>query len=61
MSDFLTEDIDVLLNAPEAPKLSEDEKALEAMQKADNMLLTTFKNKSRDLRWPEPVRKRFLR
>jgi len=61
MADFLTDDIDTLLNANEAPKLSEDEKALEAMQKADNMLLTTFRNKSRDLRWPEPVRKRFLR
>ena len=60
MSEFLTEDISELLNAKETPKMSEDEKALAALKKDDDMLINTFTQKQ-ELSWPEPVRKRYIR
>lgn len=60
MSDFQTDDIDELLNAKETPEMSEDEKALRALQKEDGKLLSEFHTHT-ELAWPEPVRKRFLR
>ena len=61
MSDFLTEDIDELLQEKEVEKLSGDEKAYQALLKHDKELILGFADKRRRLRWPEPVRKRYTR
>lgn len=61
MADFQDADINELLNAKEAPKMSEDEKAYQALLKSDETLINDF-GSNRDKRtWPEPVRKRFAR
>jgi len=60
MSDFLTADIDELLNGtePEEPK---EDKAYRDMLASDNKLVNTFRKKETRLQWPEPVRKRHIR
>jgi len=61
MSDFQTADIAELLEDQEEDTLSEDDKALKALQAEDYTLLNDFTNKRGMQTWPEPIRKRFTR
>jgi hypothetical protein len=60
MSDFLTEDIDKLLES-EAEKKNDDDKAYETLLKNDRNMMSGFSVSRKQLHWPEPVRKRHIR
>ena len=61
VSDFQTADIAELLDDKEGDKLSDDEKAYQALLSNDAALMNVFDTKRDKFAWPEPVRKRFIR
>jgi len=61
MGDFQTADIAELLDDKDGDKLSEDEKAYQALLNNDATLMNVFDTKRDKFAWPEPVRKRFIR
>ena len=61
MSDFADLDLDEILNAKD-DELDEDDEAYRELLKEDGQLMAGFTNARRkQLNWPEPVRKRYLR
>ena len=61
VNDFQTADIAELLDDKEGDKLSEDDKAYQALLSNDDAIMNVFESKRNKFAWPEPVRKRFIR
>ena len=61
MSDFLTADIDELMNAKEEEAETSDERAYKALVESDRKMMNTFTVRRQGLTWPEPVTKRHIR
>ena len=59
--DFLTADIDDLLEGEPQRELSADEKAYQALLAEDDQKINKFHQRKKHMNWPEPVTKRWTR
>ena len=59
--DFISADIDDLLKQKPENVATEEERTYQALLDEDRTLINGFGSNRERLRWPEPVRKRYLR
>jgi hypothetical protein len=61
MNDFLTADINELMNAKEEEADTSDERSYRVLVESDRKMINTFTVRRQGLTWPEPVTKRHIR